>query len=336
MICANVDFEVLKEVKKSDGEDEEAEVESGTEEQGTTDNKRLLPASHYIGEKYLWEMTEKVDPNIAALENDKVFTVPTYKVEIETKIGKDQQPRFLTDEGMYIGQTPNVSKGKNQNKMEQRVLKEQENQGLNQSKWFGTDGKLVALPNPLRKKATRPSNLDDDLVSDQDPLTFFCPPTLPGPDNLPVPVNPSGKMSSISQCQLEIDLSSIVFEHHHLFSIEHYLTTKLTKTFLLYTKIKTAQVSKDLDKRLEVLYKSIEELKSKEFNWAKEEMDFQFRRLETYRKEIKAMRSERDSDSEEERKLARAILELWKEIRILRHTQGYNNTNHKIVIKKVL
>ena len=52
--------------------------------------------------------------------------------------------------------------------------------GHKSSKWFGTDGKLVALPNPLRKKPTRPINLDDDTVSSNDPLTFFCPPTLPG------------------------------------------------------------------------------------------------------------------------------------------------------------
>ena len=50
---------------------------------------------------------------------------------------------------------------------------------------------------------------------------------LPGPDGLPMPINPTDKMPSISQCQLEVDLSSLVFEHHHLFSLEHYLTTKV-------------------------------------------------------------------------------------------------------------
>jgi hypothetical protein len=50
---------------------------------------------------------------------------------------------------------------------------------------------------------------------------------LQGPDGLPMPINPTDKMPSISQCQLEVDLSSLVFEHHHLFSLEHYLTTKV-------------------------------------------------------------------------------------------------------------
>ena len=48
-----------------------------------------------------------------------------------------------------------------------------------------------------------------------------------------------------------------------------YLTTKLSATYLTYTRIKTAQLTKDLDKRLEVIYESVEELKSKVvFSWS--------------------------------------------------------------------
>ena len=112
-------------------------------------------------------------------------------------------------------------------------------------------------------------------------------------------------MPSISQCQLEVDLSSLVFGHHHLFSLEHYLTTKLSATYLTYTRIKTAQLTKDLDKRLEVIYESVEELKSKESKWDEEEKEFHARRLDTYRSEIKAMKEVRDSDSQEARRLTR-------------------------------
>ena len=114
-----------------------------------------------------------------------------------------------------------------------------------------------------------------------------------------------------------------------------YLTTKLSATYLTYTRIKTAQLTKDLDKRLEVIYESVEELKSKESKWNEEEKEFHARRLDTYRSEIKAMKEVRDSDSQEARRLTRAILELWKEIRDVRNRQGYTNTGHKIVIKKV-
>ena len=76
-------------------------------------------------------MTEKVDAQISGNDNKHVYIVPTTKIEIEEKIGQDQQPRFLEDEGMYIGIKPVISKGKNHNKMEQRILKEQSIQGNN-------------------------------------------------------------------------------------------------------------------------------------------------------------------------------------------------------------
>ena len=85
---------------------------------------------------------------------------------IANKLGKDQQPRFLQDEGMFIGVTPTLSKSnRNQNKFEQRILKEQEVRHEPSSKWFGSDGKLVALPNPVTKTATRPPIFDDELTS---------------------------------------------------------------------------------------------------------------------------------------------------------------------------
>ena len=92
---------------------------------------------------------------------------------------------------------------------------------------------------------------------------------------------------------------------------------------------------KYVKKRLEVIYESVEELKAKESNWSEDERAFHARRLDTYRAEIKAMSGERDSDSKEARKLTKAILELWTEIREVRNKQGYSNTSHKIIIKKV-
>ena len=100
------------------------------------------------------------------------------------------------------------------------------------------------------QKISRWKNLILLGANGEDSLTFWCPPSLPGPDGLPTPINPSGTISSISKCQLEIDLSSIVFDHHHLFSLEHYLTRRLNETYVLYSKVKTSQASKDLEKRL--------------------------------------------------------------------------------------
>ena len=298
--------------------------------QGENDKVQLLPSSHYIGDKYLWEVTEKSEPFLTSMENDKMFIAQTDKIDIAEKLGKDKQPRFLQDEGMYIGVTPNVT-NRNQNKLEHRILKEQET-NQSSSKWFGNDGKLVAQPNPIMKKATRPPIFDEDL--NDEPLTYFCPPTLPGPEGLPAPVNPSGSISSISKCQLEIDLASIVFDHHHLFSLEHYLTRRLSEAYVIYGKTKVGQASKDLEKRLDILHKSVDDLKASRTTWNEGEKVFQSRRLDTYRSEIKTIRAEKDADSLKERELTRSLLKIWKEIRAVRNQQGYTNTSHKLIIKK--
>ncbi len=142
--------------------------------------------------------------------------------------------------------------------------------------WFGEDGKLVALPNPIQRKATRPPNFEDSMSDDvEQSLTYFCSPMLPLPDGTPAPIQNSGRMASIAQCQLEVDISSIVFDHHHLFSLEHYLATKLSEQYVAYSKVRSSQSNKDLDKRLGVLYQSIDELKANKDNWLDEEKDFQ-------------------------------------------------------------
>ena len=99
-----------------------------------------------------------------------------------------------------------------------------------------------------------------------------------------------------------------------------------------FSKLRLAMLSKDLEKRLDVLYQSIDELKGKE--WSSAEKEFHGRRLETYRTEIKAMQSERDVDSQKERELVRIILGMWKEVRETRSRQGFSSTNYKILIKK--
>ena len=73
----------------------------------------------------------------------------------------------------------------------------------------------------------------------------------------------------------KVDVGLIIFQHHHLFSLEHHLSTKLVDTYHAYTKIRSIQASKGLDNRINVLYRSLDELKSKKDNWTEEEKEFQ-------------------------------------------------------------
>lgn len=87
------------------------------------------------------------------------------------------RPRYLEDEGLYVGARPPVSLA-NENVLENRILKtkevmprcaEQPHSTLlsffifyvrifhfKGKKWFGDDGRIIALPNPIKESSTRP------------------------------------------------------------------------------------------------------------------------------------------------------------------------------------
>ena len=70
----------------------------------------------------------------------------------------------------------------------------------------------------------RPGAGDDDAES----LTVFVPALVSDTGhNLISGAVMSGGHSG--HCQLELDIASLVFSHHHLFSLEHYMTRSLKK-----------------------------------------------------------------------------------------------------------
>jgi len=85
-----------------------------------------------------------------------------------------------------------------------RILMEQSGVS-SRAKWFGEDGRLVALPDPILKRPTRPPILDEsDAVIEPD--TFFCPPFMggqSGADDITY-----GKFSGLSHCQLDVSLKT--------------------------------------------------------------------------------------------------------------------------------
>ena len=78
------------------------------------------------------------------------------------------------------------------------------------------------------------------------------------------------------QCQMDIDVGSIIFSHHHLFSLEHYLANKLVEKYNSYQTAKLQQASASLDKRLAILYRAVDELQAKKMSHkSDEEKEFQ-------------------------------------------------------------
>ena len=77
------------------------------------------------------------------------------------------------------------------------------------------------LPNPLMKHSMRPPPEEES-----EPLTVYVP-AVPSSaqHNLISPLVLAGAGGAAGlTCQLELDIASLVFSHHHLFSLEHYMT----------------------------------------------------------------------------------------------------------------
>ena len=61
------------------------------------------------------------------------------------------------------------------------------------------------------------------------------------------------------------------------------MSTRLVDAYHAYLKIRSIQASKSIDNRINVLYRSMEELKSKKDTWSEEECEFQVMRQYLWR-----------------------------------------------------
>ncbi|GIY79719.1 coiled-coil and C2 domain-containing protein 2A [Caerostris extrusa] len=77
------------------------------------------------------------------------FFHPSYKpVPIQMKLPEGKEPRNLQDEGFFVGKKPEVSK-RSINRLENRLITQKEFQ------WFGDDGLVKMLPDPVCRSPIR-------------------------------------------------------------------------------------------------------------------------------------------------------------------------------------
>ncbi|RXN02053.1 Coiled-coil and C2 domain-containing protein 2A [Acipenser ruthenus] len=130
------------------------------------------------------------------------------------------KPRFLQDEGLYVRERPEVSR-KIWNKMENRLFKQEKG-----NHWFGEDGNLIALSDPIRQSW---SNKLDFLFDERDPAikTVYKKAIKSKLERSVIcDLENSGLV-----CQLDLNISSLVFTHHPLFSREHVLAVRLIQLY---------------------------------------------------------------------------------------------------------
>lgn len=290
----------------------------------TTDETHLLLEDYFQTEadKYIPVQRKAVYiPNNEQIDlENKIYFYPSSKpVPENAKITEGNQPRDIETEGFYIGKFPFMTLH-NIKKLENRFLKQQD------KKWFGDDGKVIMQPNPCKSIPTRP------LISlKQNPNleTTFSKAVIVNEETW---LFDRHKNPDIWH-QLDLDIFSISFTHHSLFSKEHVLVSRLKELVKSYNNSVLTDNGVYISQRLQTLRSAVTQLKEinkqDEINEISEERK---ERLHHYQEDIKQIRKLRDIRNAENKQLIIAIKSLWKEIKTLRETQKYTNSPIELII----
>uniref|UniRef100_A0A673T361 Coiled-coil and C2 domain containing 2A n=1 Tax=Suricata suricatta TaxID=37032 RepID=A0A673T361_SURSU len=245
------------------------------------------------------------------------LTVPTYK-----KLPENVQPRFLEDEGLYIGARPDVPRTC-QNIVENRLLRQEPG-----GRWFGDDGRILALPNPIKLVPSRPPMLPQERGVKAELETLY----KKAVKYVHRSQHMIGSGDSPGNFQLDVDISGLIFTHHPCFSREHVLAAKLAQLYDQYLARHQRNKAKFLTDKLQALRNAVQT----GLNPAKthKSLDTTQKTINEYKSEIRQTRKLRDAEQEKDRTLLKTIIKVWKEMKSLREFQRFTNTPLKLVLRK--
>ncbi|XP_058891290.1 protein CC2D2B-like [Acipenser ruthenus] len=261
---------------------------------------------------------EYVDIEEKFEEEAKFLFVPgSSPVSFSEKMPPNVKPRFLQDEGLYVRERPEVSR-KIWNKMENRLFKQEKG-----NHWFGEDGNLIALSDPIRQSW---SNKLDFLFDERDPAikTVYKKAIKSKLERSVIcDLENSGLV-----CQLDLNISSLVFTHHPLFSREHVLAVRLIQLYDHYLCRQQKNLTHLLSEKLRAL-KHI--ARSTETN-----LNDSSHRVKDFKKQIRETRKILEDERQADISLFKNIMMTWKQIKSLRKTQGYANTKVKLQVQRLV
>ncbi|XP_022542788.2 coiled-coil and C2 domain-containing protein 2A isoform X2 [Astyanax mexicanus] len=255
-------------------------------------------------------------------EREIFFTPSTRPVPASCKLPENVQPRYLEDEGLYVGERPPVALS-NQNILENRILKEDGGK-----KWFGDDGRILALPDPIKESSSRPPlyHLEEEL----DPAlqTVYRKPLKSKYVNRYI----AGVGDTQGDYQLDVDVSGLIFSHHPLFSKEHVLGARLAQLYDQYLSRQHKNLTCLLTDKLNGLRNTIRNML--ELHSGEGISHVTQQRIAEYKQEVRHTRQLRDTEQEKDRTLLKSIIKVWKELKSLREDKGCTNTPYKLYIRR--
>ncbi|XP_029282132.1 coiled-coil and C2 domain-containing protein 2A isoform X2 [Cottoperca gobio] len=255
-------------------------------------------------------------------ESEILFTPSLRSVPTSIKLPENMKPRYVEDEGLYVGERPSVSLT-NENILENRILKMEEGK-----KWFGDDGRIVALPDPIKESSTRPPlfHMEEDL----DPAlhTVYRKALKSKYANLYL----AGAADPEGDYQLDVDVSGLIFSHHPLFSREHVLGARLAQLYDQYLTRQRSNLTGHLTDKLNGLRSALRNML--EIHGGESLTEAMQRRISEYSLELRSTRLLRDSEQEKDRTLLKNIVKVWKELKALRDFQTFTNTPYKLFLRR--
>lgn len=302
---------------KREAEDTEEEPEEPTE-QPLRENELLT----FWGKPPYKPLAKQLEDEI------EIYNIPSMRsVPLDEKVPEGVEPRFWEEEGFYVGKPPQVSPA-NLNIMENRIKEG------NQTHWFGEDGQLKRLSSPLKEKPTRPPVINLEEV---DPLlqTEWIKAQVEPFDGRFIGSTDEGG----AQYQLDVDLSTLTFTHHPLFSKEHVLASRLQQHHKQYTERRRKALSSHYSDKLTALKIALQQLQENAEKVGKGKaravsISDTDKRIKEYKDQIRQTRKLRDSEDHSDRILLKNMLKCWREIKTLREYQGYVNTQLKLTIRR--
>nr|XP_032806201.1 coiled-coil and C2 domain-containing protein 2A isoform X2 [Petromyzon marinus] len=297
---------------------------AGDEEEGEDGDEAEDMEKLILGNLSPWEVLDVVPAEYQSIqkisENEqKMLYIPSaMAVPVSQKMPPDQEVRYLEDEGFYVGQRPMVTLT-NQNIMEHRLLKMPGGKD-----WFGDDGRVLALPDPLKPEATRPLDTEWE-ARDQGLELVFQKPELQEADTGGVTAP-----GTCGRCQLDMDVCGVTFLHHALFSREHALASRLSQLYAQYLARQEERRADMLGDKLRALRSAVKNISTN----MEVLVPATRKRVQEYTNEIRQTRRLNDIELEKDRNLLKSLLKTWKEIKNLREFQKYTNTQLKLYIRR--
>ncbi|XP_055110145.2 protein CC2D2B-like isoform X1 [Symphalangus syndactylus] len=248
-----------------------------------------------------------------------IFVPSSSPVVNQRKLPKDMMPRILEDEGFYIQRKPEIYK-KTCNKMENRLLKLEEGKC-----WFGESGEIMSLPTPIKQSWNFRLNVR------KEPLNPLLKTIYRKAVKYDLGSSFMNKMEDPREIyQLDLNIVGLQFSHHHLFNQEQVLCARLLQLYECFQDRQQQNVSQLLYEKLKALTDA-----TKLSNENSEINQLTRKSLQDNYWQISNTKQMYDLERGKDLSLLRSILQTWKQIKSLRHGQGFTSTPIKLQVQRI-